>query len=135
MQVLGMSESIGVALASGCSEYAGAGAIVLCFVTVAWLALVALLYQGMKQRRAIFEPNAAKAVEKVKMIRSATGPTAYSWLMSKYDAFGQAMTRGEWVDGLPEERVRVFWCICVCVRVCEFGCDVCVYFLFVYVCA
>jgi hypothetical protein len=67
----------------------------------------------LKQGRAVYEPNPAKAADKMKMIRGATGPTLYSWLMSKYDAIGEATTRGEWVDGRPDELVCAFMCMCL----------------------
>ena len=56
-QVLGLSESVGDALATGCVEYAVSGAVIFCLLVSAWLCLAGLLAKGIWSRRAVFEQD------------------------------------------------------------------------------
>jgi hypothetical protein len=111
-QTLGMAESIGDALASGCLDYIIAGSLCLFLLIGAWLIVVCILAKGMMESRAIFQPVPGSLFARLKQALSAKGDTWYGSLTAKKAALEEMYVRGEWED--PHEETPVCLSCLVC---------------------
>ncbi len=101
-----MAESIGDALASGCADYITAGTVCLLFLLSAWLAIVVILFLGIRDRSAVFQPVVVgQFLARLRLALGAKSDGWYKSLIAKWDAVKEACIRGEWLD--PHEKAPV----------------------------
>jgi hypothetical protein len=100
-----LAESIGDALASGCTDYVAAGSVCLFLLLSAWLVIVVILFKGLREKSAIFEPAQGTLSGRMKQALNAKGETWYGSLMAKRDAVNEMWICGEWQD--PHEKAPV----------------------------
>jgi hypothetical protein len=104
-QTLGLAESIGDALASGCTAYVVAGSMCLVILSLTWITFMLIVIDGVLDERAVFKPVGKTFLQRVRAALSSRGETMVGSMKAKMSALSAAKESGEWTDARQGERV------------------------------